>query len=160
MKGLKCFHHRSVWSHHLSSQSRFRQTPSGSQTFALVMGIFRTISFAGILAAHHVMLFLTPRRSTHIFVARAFAPNRIFAPIIANSRIRLYSTSRNETFFASEVPDFASLGIQSPILLERLSNNLQLHQPTSVQSAAYSAIARKEGDVTVGAETGTGKVRH
>lgn len=65
----------------------------------------------------------------------------------------------NNTFFDPETPDFESLGIQSPILLQRLRDNLQIDRPTAVQAAAFSAIAGPTGgDVTVGAETGTGKV--
>jgi superfamily II DNA/RNA helicase len=89
-------------------------------------------------------------------------------------------------FFASATafPDFASIGIQSPVLLRRLEA-LGLTRPTAVQAAAFAMISsspppaspslshdhdqnkepdeqapeqRKQGDVTVGAETGSGKV--
>ena len=82
----------------------------------------------------------------------------------------LSSTTRDETtslndltnntdFFANDThyPDFASLGISSPILLQRLASApLNLSRPSSVQAASYNAISRGE-NVIVGAETGTGK---
>lgn len=60
------------------------------------------------------------------------------------------------SFFSSEYKDFASLGVQSPILLERLEK-LQLVHPTQVQAQAYNDIASGETDITVGAETGMKK---
>lgn len=62
----------------------------------------------------------------------------------------------NESYFADPSIDFASLGIKSPVLLDRIKA-LGLTRPTAVQAAAYEAISSGEGDVTVGAETGSGK---
>lgn len=80
------------------------------------------------------------------------------------------SNDDDSAFFASheEYPDFAALGIQSPVLLDRLANmkssNLnKLSRPTAVQAAAFGAIAAAASssaqDVTVGAETGSGMYR-
>mmetsp|Transcript_14279 Transcript_14279/g.29067 ORF Transcript_14279/g.29067 Transcript_14279/m.29067 type:complete len:717 (+) Transcript_14279:104-2254(+) len=52
-------------------------------------------------------------------------------------------------------PDFASLGITSPILLKRLSS-LGLTRPSAVQAAVFSTISKGE-DVIIGSETGSGK---
>ena len=70
-----------------------------------------------------------------------------------------FSSAREESFFADrdEFPDFASLGIQSPILLRRLKDQLKLERPTAVQAAAFQEIASGATDVTIGAETGTGE---
>ena len=70
-----------------------------------------------------------------------------------------FSSAREESFFADrdEFPDFASLGIQSPILLRRLKDQLKLERPTAVQAAAFREIASGATDVTIGAETGTGE---
>jgi len=55
-------------------------------------------------------------------------------------------------------PDFASLGITSPSLLNRLSSPpLRLGRPSAVQAATFDAISRGENDIIVGAETGSGK---
>ena len=73
------------------------------------------------------------------------------------------TTQKNLTntteFFANiaNYPDFASLGISSSTLLQRLiSPPLNLARPSSVQAASYDAIARGD-NVILGAETGTGK---
>lgn len=55
-------------------------------------------------------------------------------------------------------PDFASLGITSPALLNRLTSKpLRLKRPSAVQAAVFDTISRGEKDVIVGAETGSGK---
>ncbi|KAL3804709.1 hypothetical protein HJC23_008524 [Cyclotella cryptica] len=75
------------------------------------------------------------------------------------------STSRKELptdtseFYAdpARYPDFASLGISSPALLQRLSSPpLNLSRPSAVQAATFDTISLGE-NVIVGAETGTGK---
>lgn len=63
-------------------------------------------------------------------------------------------------FFANPAthPDFASLGITSPSLLQRLSSPpLSLQRPSAVQAAVFDTIARGGNDIIVGAETGSGK---
>eukprot|EP00571_Detonula_confervacea_P015601 CAMPEP_0172308216 /NCGR_PEP_ID=MMETSP1058-20130122/8884_1 /TAXON_ID=83371 /ORGANISM="Detonula confervacea, Strain CCMP 353" /LENGTH=658 /DNA_ID=CAMNT_0013020583 /DNA_START=83 /DNA_END=2059 /DNA_ORIENTATION=+ len=63
-------------------------------------------------------------------------------------------------FFANPKthPDFASLGITSPSLLNRLTSKpLRLKRPSAVQAAVFDTISRGEKDVIVGAETGSGK---
>jgi superfamily II DNA/RNA helicase len=59
-------------------------------------------------------------------------------------------------FFAPPEETFESMGIQSPVLLSRIEKNLNLTRPSAVQVAAFSAIA-DGGDITIGAETGSGK---
>lgn len=75
-------------------------------------------------------------------------------------------------FFASQDVTFGSIGVQSPVLLERLHNQLGLTRPTQIQAKAFAKIRgaiheddtdaadRRRGrsvDVTIGAETGSGK---
>lgn len=75
----------------------------------------------------------------------------------------LADATSTDDFFASKemFPTFESIGIQNPVLLERISaylhkRNTDECQPSAVQAAAFSAI--KSGtDVTIGAETGSGK---
>lgn len=72
---------------------------------------------------------------------------------------RLRNLTNTTDFYANitQYPDFASLGISSPVLLQRLSSPpLNLARPSSVQAASYEAISRGD-NVIVGAETGTGK---
>lgn len=70
------------------------------------------------------------------------------------SLIRRFSTQND--FFAQDT-DFATMGVQSPALLRRLSQ-MGLERPTAVQHAAYTQIRESQSDVTIGAETGSGKV--
>lgn len=77
------------------------------------------------------------------------------------------ATSTND-FFASydKFPTFESVGIKSPILIERVHSILLQKQsnqdsnvvpkPSAVQAASYKAIQSGK-DVTIGAETGSGK---
>jgi len=63
-------------------------------------------------------------------------------------------------FFANPEthPDFSSLGITSPSLLNRLySPPLSLQRPSAVQAAVFDTILRGGNDIIVGAETGSGK---
>jgi superfamily II DNA/RNA helicase len=70
---------------------------------------------------------------------------------------RCSSDQPDDTFFAEEL-DFAAMGVQSTVLLERLAR-MGLQRPTAVQSAAFKAIREEDsGDLTIGAETGSGKV--
>lgn len=69
--------------------------------------------------------------------------------------IRRYSTSQDSIF--SEDPDFAALNVRTDILLRRLGR-MGLERPTAVQSAAYREIRESHNNVTIGAETGSGKV--
>jgi hypothetical protein len=73
--------------------------------------------------------------------------------------LRRYASDQpDDTFFAEEL-DFASMGVQSTVLLGRLER-MGLQRPTAVQSAAFKAIREEDsGDLTIGAETGSGKVR-
>jgi superfamily II DNA/RNA helicase len=75
-------------------------------------------------------------------------------------------TSTND-FFASEsqFPNFESIGVQSPILLERIRSVLNSDddddgdappKPSAIQAASYKAIM-SGNDITIGAETGSGK---
>ncbi|CAJ1946656.1 unnamed protein product [Cylindrotheca closterium] len=75
----------------------------------------------------------------------------------ASSSVRLFSsTAAEEDFFATEVSSFESMGIQSPILLERLQK-AGLEKPTQVQASSFSALREGTKGVTIGAETGSGK---
>ena len=75
------------------------------------------------------------------------------------------ATSTNDFFASStQFPTFESIGIQNPILLERVHSILEqqssspssVPKPSAIQAASYKAIQSKK-DVTVGAETGSGK---
>jgi len=57
--------------------------------------------------------------------------------------------------FFSPQEDFESIGVTNKVLLERLEQ-IKLERPSAVQAAAYNAIESGE-DVTIGAETGSGK---
>jgi len=61
-----------------------------------------------------------------------------------------------EDFFATEVTSFESMGVQSPILLERLQK-AGLEKPTQVQASSFASLQEASKDVTIGAETGSGK---
>jgi ATP-dependent helicase YprA (DUF1998 family) len=77
-------------------------------------------------------------------------------------------------FFAGEDVTFESVGVRSPVLLERLRNRLALTRPTQIQAKAFAKIRgdgegdvhaqggderrrKRSTDVTIGAETGSGK---
>ena len=66
------------------------------------------------------------------------------------------SSSPSDGFFAAEGETFESIGVKSPVLLERIRNGLNLDRPSAVQAATFMAVS-DGGDVTVGAETGSGK---
>jgi len=80
------------------------------------------------------------------------------------------TTNTPESFYApsNEYPNFESIGIQSPILLERIQTLFSMEdtttttaaatssRPSAVQSASYPIISSGK-DVTIGAETGSGK---
>ena len=71
---------------------------------------------------------------------------------------RLFSTEPSDAtydFFAAPEATFQSIGVKSPLLLERLEQ-LGLSRPSAVQASAYAAI-QGGTDVTIGAETGSGK---
>jgi superfamily II DNA/RNA helicase len=75
----------------------------------------------------------------------------------------LADATSTDDFFASKemFPTFESIGIQNPILLERVSAYLNRGKgedcrPSAVQAAAFTAI-NSGTDVTIGAETGSGK---
>jgi superfamily II DNA/RNA helicase len=73
---------------------------------------------------------------------------------------RLFSSASEEghdDFFSNDVASFESMGIESPILLERLKKNLDLSRPTQVQASSFQKIREGSSDVTIGAETGSGK---
>ena len=69
-------------------------------------------------------------------------------------------------FFAdpNEHPDFESIGVQSPVLVDRVKKMLSSQfgmspsdvRPSAVQAAAYPTISSGK-DLTIGAETGSGK---
>jgi len=85
-----------------------------------------------------------------------------------NSQQRLFSSSSDtnspqdnnsseEGIFADSSVTFESMGITSPILLKRLQR-LGLERPTAVQAAAFESLSTlPRTDLTIGAETGSGK---
>jgi superfamily II DNA/RNA helicase len=110
----------------------------------------------------------------------------------SSSPLSMSSNDSNEddvsssSFFADSDVTFESIGIQSPILLERLQTNLGLNRPTQIQEKAFTEIRgttskddadadgdaddsdtntekqqkqnyERSTDVTIGAETGSGK---
>lgn len=78
-------------------------------------------------------------------------------PYFGASSFRLFSSaSAEDDFFAAEVNSFKSMGIQSPILLERLQK-AGLEKPTQVQASSFESLREGKKDVTIGAETGSGK---
>ena len=82
--------------------------------------------------------------------------------LMCQPQTRLFSSTPDDAttsddFFADEDITFASMGVESPVLLERLEKNLGLTRPTQVQAQSFEQIKRGEGDVTIGAETGSGK---
>ena len=89
----------------------------------------------------HNNFFLPTRRQHHAF-----------------SSFRLFSSTAaaDDSFFATEVDSFESMGIQSPILLERLKK-IGLETPTQVQAKSFATVREGTSDVTIGAETGSGK---
>jgi len=64
----------------------------------------------------------------------------------------------SSSFFSSHITSFPELGVQSPVLMQRVQD-LGLTRPTTVQAAAFEHLSQgcKAGDVTIGAETGSGK---
>jgi superfamily II DNA/RNA helicase len=85
------------------------------------------------------------------------SPTRLFSTDDDSSSPAAASSGLVNDFFAPSDVTFASIGVQSPILLERLEQTFGSEtRPSAVQAAAYSAIL-EGGDVTIGAETGSGK---
>lgn len=71
----------------------------------------------------------------------------------------LFSTTSSESgFYANgdNFPTFASMGVQSEALLNRLETICKLTRPSAVQAAAYAPLLSGK-DAVVGAETGSGK---
>ena len=68
---------------------------------------------------------------------------------------QIFSSSQDSIF--AQDPDFAALGVQMDVLLRRLER-MGLERPTAVQSATYKEVRESHKDVTIGAETGSGKV--
>jgi superfamily II DNA/RNA helicase len=81
-------------------------------------------------------------------------------PSKSKSPIRLFSSTLSSTtdggIFSDDTTTFASLGIESPVLLERLEK-LGLGRPTQVQADSFAKIKENSGNVILGAETGSGK---
>lgn len=99
---------------------------------------------------HRLIAFVQPSSRASTPILRAFDTDvtRYFSS---------GSASSSETaFFAPSDQTFESMGVSSPILLERIETCARLKRPSAVQAAAYTVIASGE-DVTIGAETGSGK---
>ena len=149
-----------------------------------VQNIHRLRSGVGIMFDNSATLSSTHRQSFQTSSSVAFQtawPPKFQSKTLQQKRNSLYqqletakslssapqneSTNRRDLptdtaeFYAdpSRYPDFASLGISSPALLQRLSSPpLNLSRPSAVQAATFDTISRGE-NVIVGAETGTGK---
>jgi len=80
-----------------------------------------------------------------------YAPARYFSATDASA-----DEGAVADFFAPPEETFETMGVKSPVLLSRIEKDLDLTRPSAVQVAAYNAIA-EGGDVTIGAETGSGK---
>jgi len=90
-------------------------------------------------------------------VQHQYTFGRSYSSNMGASSVRLFSSATaDDDFFASEVNSFESMGIQSPILLERLQK-AGLEKPTQVQASAFESLQGGKKDVTIGAETGSGK---
>ena len=107
------------------------------------------------------------RRNLVAFAPQSFqaSPNysirhrREDLPESVRQQTRLFSAAEPvdaiNDFYAPPEATFESIGVKSPILLERLEK-LGFTRPSAVQASTYPAI--HEGtDVTIGAETGSGK---
>eukprot|EP00523_Entomoneis_sp_CCMP467_P002530 CAMPEP_0168741752 /NCGR_PEP_ID=MMETSP0724-20121128/12684_1 /TAXON_ID=265536 /ORGANISM="Amphiprora sp., Strain CCMP467" /LENGTH=636 /DNA_ID=CAMNT_0008789283 /DNA_START=178 /DNA_END=2088 /DNA_ORIENTATION=+ len=114
---------------------------------------------------HHHQAFVgsfpSPLNQRHQRQASLLATTRLFSAAVPDSTTTDNDDDNEEgneqvSFFSSQHTDFASLGIQSPTLLQRLEN-LRLIRPTTVQAKAFDDISERLTDVTVGAETGSGK---
>jgi hypothetical protein len=100
----------------------------------------------------------------------------------ATSNAHVDAAEVDDGFFASQDVTFESIGVQSPVLIERLQKQLGLTRPTQIQAKAFASIRgrkdtnlldndvgvdddgrsvnhkkRARNDVTIGAETGSGK---
>lgn len=72
----------------------------------------------------------------------------------ARTTTRLFSTTttstlegdKEDSLFANDATTFSSIGIQSPILLERLTK-LGLERPTKVQAGTFAKLARSDDNV-------------
>ena len=127
---------------------------AGPRRVAFVQPIRRSIS------AVTPRTFLARSQQHEVSPQRSSSHNhKVYATAsLTLSSTRLFSSSHeDDSFFAEDAQDFAALGVTSPILLQRLAD-MGLTRPTAVQSAAYQSIRGSETDVTIGAETGSGKV--
>jgi superfamily II DNA/RNA helicase len=118
--------------------------------------------------------------SSSFYQRRSFSSS---SPLSMSSNDDNEDDTTSSSFFADSDVTFESIGIQSPILLERLQTNLGLNRPTQIQEKAFTEIRgstsndddddtddndtnnekqqkqnyERSTDVTIGAETGSGK---
>ena len=133
---------------------------AGRSIPAFVVGTSRRTRSSGILA--------TPLFSSLRQQQQRRRRERPFSstPILSSG-----STSDEDGFFANADVSFESIGVRSPVLLERLSK-LGLERPTQIQAKTFAQICSSDedesesspassrvwaNDVTIGAETGSGK---
>mmetsp|Transcript_3515 Transcript_3515/g.5395 ORF Transcript_3515/g.5395 Transcript_3515/m.5395 type:complete len:619 (+) Transcript_3515:92-1948(+) len=93
-------------------------------------------------------------------VSSASTPSPAWARCLSTDDTETTEPSSDGTYesvdgFFSPQEDFESIGITNNVLLERLQK-MKLDRPSAVQAAAYNAIESGK-DVTIGAETGSGK---
>ena len=123
-------------------------------SMTIVMTFVRTVKAFGPAVS------VKPFWSKSVVATTRFRQSHQPFATLCTSTTRLYSSTSSSSsmndFFAPDGETFESMGVRSPILLERIKNGLKLDRPSAVQAAAYKAIV-EGGDVTIGAETGSGK---
>lgn len=109
---------------------------------------------------------LTQRKQSRTVSTRIRNSLRLFSTSSDNSGVVVSGENSNNNDNSSVPKDFASMGIQSPVLLHRIKTLLQLKCPTAVQAAAFTALSistddnnnnRQLSDAMIGSETGSGK---
>jgi len=152
---------------------------------SLSLARFTTTSFTKLSPSHNNYNNNNYSNKLTLFLHNRHGPSLLYPDTILNNNVpfkRLYSKNPNaqqrqqdeslidtaflqdvtsvDDFFAAPVqfPTFASLGIQSPILLKRVHKMLngEASRPSAVQAASFAAIGSGK-DVSIGAETGSGK---
>ena len=120
----------------------------------------RNVAFQTYIPARHSARYTRPNAFHHQPILYRREQVYPLSSAIQDEEITsLGNLTNTNDFFAdlTQYPDFASLGISSPVLLDRLSSPpLNLGRPSSIQAATFDAISRGD-NVIVGAETGTGK---
>jgi hypothetical protein len=100
----------------------------------------------------------TSTASTTFTTSTSIGSRRPLASSIHNVENVTDDNPSSSSFFANDV-NFADMGIVSNVLQQRLAQVLGNNaRPTLVQHQAYAALRSSTNNVTIGAETGSGKV--